>query len=655
MTDINSSAEAEREWKGLQSPGGPTQGIEGATLASSASVSLAVTHYLHPVSGTAAQVLVDIPYDGFAGTVALRPTGVFTGATGGTATATAKGIGLAFTAVVGKVLFLTYDPLTTLWYPSYTSQFGERSETMETWEPNPGRQEEFLSLPDTFFEAFYGGALGGGKTEAIVMLPITRGFHLNPNYNGIIFRRTFPQLEEHVIPKTRQFYPLFGGKYNETKHIWFFPSGATQRLGYLDSDADVYKHDGAEYNYIGWDELTHFTERMYTYLSTRCRSTHKKSGLPTIMRASGMPGGEGNAWVKKRFIDPTSEGRIPIHYKINGELVSKAIFIPAKMQDNPRLLAEDPNYINRLRMLNEREYLAKAEGNWSAFEGQFFSDFRERRYNNEPANALHVIDPFEIPSWWPRIGAGDWGFSHATSLYKAAIAPNLRVYVYYEYYARGRYIAEWASEFKASCKGEDLKTFELDPSAWQQRGDEKTIAQQFMEQSGIRANQADNDRIGGWMHFRELLRWRPRPPKWIPDEGYNLETANRINRVYGPEKLKEYQKLFLPEPPEKDIPKLQIFKTCKQLIETIPLAVHDNIHPEDVDKFDGDDPIDAARYLFKAVDRYLNGLDREASKRLELGAILNDFEVTGNQTSFYRKMEKFEEKRFDDKRIRLYH
>ncbi len=523
------------------------------------------------------------------------------------------------------------------------------------WKPNPGRQEEFLSLPDEFFEGFYGGALGGGKTEALVMLPILRGFHLNSHYNGIIFRRTFPQLEEHVIPKTRKYYPLFGGKYNETKHTWFFPSGATQRLGYLDSDADVYKHDGAEYNYIGWDELTHFTERMYTYLSTRCRSAHKKSGLPTIMRSASNPGGEGHAWVKKRFVDPAGSGRIPIHYKVSGTLVSKAIFIPAKMQDNPKLLEEDPNYINRLRMLGEREYIAKAEGDWNAFEGQVFSEFRIQPYVDEPKNACHVIKPFRIPDWWPKVGAGDWGFAHNTALYKAAIGPTLKVYIYYEYCKKGKYITEWASEFRSELEPEGLKTFELDPSAWQQRGDEKTIAQQFMEASGILPHRADNDRIGGKMLFHEMLRWKPRPPKYIPEVGYNLETANRILRIYGPKKLAEYEKIYTPEEPEKNIPRLQIFDTCKHLIECIPSLVADEKDVEDVKKIDGDDPYDGARYLLKAVDRYLNGLDHEAAKRLELGKILSDLESNGDQTAFYRNMEKFEQGSRSEPGIQLYH
>ncbi len=112
---------AETAWKRLQSPGTPTLGIEGATLASSASVSLAITSYMHAVSGTAAQVLIDLPYAGFSGTIALRPTAVWTIATGGVATATSKAVGLAATAVVGKIMFLTYVPSTGLWYPSYVA------------------------------------------------------------------------------------------------------------------------------------------------------------------------------------------------------------------------------------------------------------------------------------------------------------------------------------------------------------------------------------------------------------------------------------------------------------------------------------------------------------------------------------------------------
>lgn len=110
---------AEDNFRRCSSPGTPTLGIEGATLASSAVTSLALTSLLHAVSGVAAQALMDLPFAGFSGFVALRPTAIWTWVTGGTATATSKAFGLAGTAVVGKVNIFTFVPSTVLWYPNY--------------------------------------------------------------------------------------------------------------------------------------------------------------------------------------------------------------------------------------------------------------------------------------------------------------------------------------------------------------------------------------------------------------------------------------------------------------------------------------------------------------------------------------------------------
>lgn len=523
------------------------------------------------------------------------------------------------------------------------------------WRPNPGKQEEFLSLPDSIFEALYGGALGGGKTEALVMYPIARGFHLNSRFNGIIFRRTFPQLEKHVIPKAKEYYLPLGAKYNDTKHAFAFPSGATLHLGYLDTDDDVTQHDGAEYNYIAFDELENFNERMYTYLITRCRSSHKKSGLPTIMRSSAMPGGVGHNWVRERFIDPAPQGMKIIIKRIDGIEASRAIFIPAKMEDNARLLDSDPNYINRLRALSEVDFKARAEGDWYAFLGMVFSEFRAYRRLEEPENALHVIEPFAIPYWWPRIAAGDWGFRHSTWLGKAAISPDLRIFIYYEYCEKEKYISTWASDFKRDSQGEHLETFELDPSAWQRRGDEKTIAEQFMEISGIQAHQADNDRLGGKMLLHEMFRWKQKPPRYTPPEGFSLETANYIMRIWGMDKRREYESMFSPEKPETNIPRVQIFNTCPNLIKCIQSLSYDETDVEDVKKYDGDDPYDGLRYLLKAVDRYVTGLDRKAKEIEARGKIITQLDLDGNQTAFYRKMEKLEAKNRTRVGIRLFH
>lgn len=114
-----SGLESENEWRGFLPVGGPSQGVKGTDIASAAGLIAAPSAYLSAVTGALAVTLIPLPYDGFHGTIALRPLGAFTGATGGVATAVNKPIGLAFTAVVGRILFLTYDPSSGLWYPSY--------------------------------------------------------------------------------------------------------------------------------------------------------------------------------------------------------------------------------------------------------------------------------------------------------------------------------------------------------------------------------------------------------------------------------------------------------------------------------------------------------------------------------------------------------
>jgi hypothetical protein len=101
----------------VQSPGTPTKGVGGGDIASAATIAL--TKYLHRVTGAAAVSLITLPYDGFEGTLALLPTGAFTLATGGAQAGLNFPVGLASTAVVGKVLFVTFHKGQALWYPSY--------------------------------------------------------------------------------------------------------------------------------------------------------------------------------------------------------------------------------------------------------------------------------------------------------------------------------------------------------------------------------------------------------------------------------------------------------------------------------------------------------------------------------------------------------
>jgi len=511
--------------------------------------------------------------------------------------------------------------------------------SIREWKPTK-RQEEFIALPSSFFEAFYGGAAGGGKSEILLLLPILKGYIQNPRFKGIIFRRTFPQLEESLIPRSREYYPSMGGKYNGQEHVWTFPPGSTVRFSYLDKDSDARDHDTAEYHYAAFDELTAFTEFMYRYITSRVRSSDPT--LPALIRSASNPGNIGHAWVRARFVEPEKNGRKIILDKLTRQ---KRIFIPAKLTDNPYLTSADPNYENRLLILPEAERKAKIEGDWWTFTGQVFLEFRSIKYSDEPENALHVIPPFKVPEWWPRLLAIDWGYVHMMWAGLCALSPDERVFLIKEYTSKHEKIKVWGAKVAQMCQFENLVDAVMDPSAWQERGLEKTIYTQFTESSGIDIRRADHDRVAGKLNFHDFLRWDPRPSRYIPREGFDLERSHYILRMYGPQAQKDYEKMFLPEPKETNIPRLQIFNTCTELIKVIPNCVYDEKNPEDVAKMDGDDPYDGCRYLLQAVDQYYSGLMKEETRRNTVGAIINELEHTGDMTSYYRRMEFLEKRR----------
>ena len=163
------------------------------------------------------------------------------------------------------------------------------------YKPLP-RQKVFFDLPHDIFEALYGGAVAGGKTDALIALPIYHRFHENHAFKGLIMRPTYPQLEKEIIPRSHMFYPKFGGKYNEVKKRWTFPSGAMIYFGYATSKKQAANYDGTEWQFLAFDELQNFTEEVYIYLTHRMRSgdgSLEGEGQPILVRSSAMPGGEG--------------------------------------------------------------------------------------------------------------------------------------------------------------------------------------------------------------------------------------------------------------------------------------------------------------------------------------------------------------------------
>lgn len=509
------------------------------------------------------------------------------------------------------------------------------------WKPHPGPQEEFMAIPDEIQEAFFGGSVGPGKSWCLLMLPILRGFHLNGAFRGVIFRRTFPQLEEYLIPESKLKYGKVGGTYNDKHHRWTFKSGATISFSYIETPDHARDHDGSQYNFIGWDELTHFDEWVYRYLFRSLRSGTKS--LPALVRSTSNPGNIGHTWVRKRFIEPARQGYKKLY---DSETKSFRIFIPAKATDNPTLLENNPNYLNILNTLPEAERKAKIDGDWWTFSGQVFTEFREHKYHGEPDHALHVIDPYVIPGYWPKILSIDWGFTHPVAAHWHAISPKGQLITFEEYHNSKTPIGIWGADIGRITRTMDnVKLIVMDPSAWKTESHGKTIAEQFTEASDLLPEKAINDRLAGKQHYHEMLRWREKPAKKLPKEGYSFEKSERLYRMYGEKAQQEYVEMFLPEKPETNLPKWQIFRNCKHLIETIPTLVYDEKKVEDVAKMNGDDDYDETRYGIMAFSKYI----QECKEEYELFCKEADIEIklaqTGDHTAYYRQMEYLEKKR----------
>lgn len=505
-------------------------------------------------------------------------------------------------------------------------------------------QQEVIAIPDSVFEALGGGAAGGGKTDLGLMIPLARQFHEHPKFKGLVLRRTYADLEKEIVPRQQEWYAPAGATYNESKKVWKWPNGARIQNGHAEREQDVRKYDSAEYNYIDWDEVTHFTGFQYQYLSfSRCRSS--SPDLPAFVRAFTNPGNVGHGFFKKRFVDPFPNGRRILKDKITSQ---KRIYIPFLGKDNPHLLINDPSYLLRLEGLPEAEKRAKLYGDWNSYEGQVFSEFRSLHLPDEPPNAIHVIQPFIIPEWWPRFLVVDWGFQASTFAIWCAVSPDGRLFIYRTWEWQRTLVKIWSRELVNLTGNETLEDFVLCHSAGQHRGEEQTIQEQvsaaFEDKYQIRL--ADRDRIGGKNLVHEYLRWAQKPKLHRAEIKYDGELASKILRIYGEEKYNEYLRMFTEEEPENNIPKLQIFshgpegRPNNELIDVIPACIPAENNPEDVEEFPGDDPYDALRMACKSAHRFLEQSTEAQKKYLRQQQILAELRNVQNQTAYYLQVEK---------------
>ena len=365
--------------------------------------------------------------------------------------------------------------------------------------PSERQREFFLSRAR---HTAYGGARGGGKSWAMRRKFILLALRY-PGLNLLLLRRTLPELREnHLIPMQRELYGF--AVYNSAERVFRFPNGSRIKLGYCDTMQDVYQYQGQEYAVIGLEEATHFTEEQMRFLTT-CNRTTRKDFSPRMYYTCN-PGNVGHAWVKRLFIDRLyAENENPNDY----------LFIPARIYDNKVLLNADPNYIRQLEALPEELRRAHLDGDWDVHAGQYFREFSRDR---------HVIEPFEIPSWWRRFRSMDWCYNDPCCVLWHAVDGENRVYTYRELYVRETRAGEVASMVLELSRGESISYTVASPDMWQKRGavlsgaggfEGETLAELFTS-SGLSLTPADNSRVPGWNRVRDFLAVAPDGrPNWL--------------------------------------------------------------------------------------------------------------------------------------------
>lgn len=432
------------------------------------------------------------------------------------------------------------------------------------WTPQSEPQRLALACPARLL--LFGGAAGSLKSETLLIDAARE--RDNPRLRAILFRRSFPELEKSLIRRSRELYGAMGASFHETKHLWNFPSGALVEFGHIEAEKDIYRYQGAEYSFIGWDESTHFAEEPVRYMTSRLRSTDP--ALRLRVRLASNPGNVGHLWHRRLFMGPKCShcevlptSRVPgvlyrdAQWPSDGRAVGMSTcYIPGRATDHALL---GSSYRATLDALPAKFRQALLDGCWAAFEGQYFDCY-------SPARCL--VRRAEIPErpWWPRWVGADYGFtvSEACAYLLARGEPSPafprgRVYVLEEHAAKHLEAAAWSREVwrRLALSGaptpRKIAAWFLSPDAFSDRGEGHSLADQMREASGVPWQPAAHDRVGGAMLVYSML-----------GSG-----------------------------------ELVISDRCERLAEALATRIHDPARPNDVLKQPGDpldDAFDALRY-----------------------------------------------------------
>lgn len=463
------------------------------------------------------------------------------------------------------------------------------------WTPNAGSQALFLACP--FREVINTGTRGSAKTDALLMDFAQEIGRWGEDWRGILFRRTYKQLDDIVARSRKWFRRIFPqARFNESDYVWRWPGGEELLLRYFDRTQDYWNYHGHQYPWIGWEELTNWPT-LDGYHAMKSCNRSGRVGIPLRYRANTNPHGLGHHEVKAYIVDPAPAG-VPIAGEAltitgpDGEDLKVPGWVRVRIQshwsENRPLLEASPDYPATIKqaaggdVAKERAWL---DEDWDIVAGGMFSDVWER--------GLHVLKPFAIPPSWRIDRAFDWGsakpFSVGWWAESDGTAARLADGTLKHFPPRTLIrIAEWYGWNGKPNRGAGLsdsaiaqgilrREHELglagrvaigpaDASMFdEENGDSPALIQQ---RHGVRWDKADKSpgtRVRGW----KLLRDRLKATK---------------------EKSREE-------------PGLYVFETCTHFIRTVPIAPRHETKLDDVDTESEDHVLDETRYRILAPRR----------------------------------------------------
>lgn len=438
------------------------------------------------------------------------------------------------------------------------------------------KQGIVLDSPAT--EILYGGAAGGGKSFLMRCVAIL-WCAMIPGLQTYLFRRLRDDLIKNHIEGPKGFRATLTPWVNAGLCVMVedeirFWNGSKIYLCHCKDENSRFKYLGAEIHLLLIDELTTFSEVIYRFLRARVRMVgitlpdSLRGRFPRIICASN-PGNIGHHFVKAAFINDV----VPLEMRQMGDTEGGMLrqYVPARLDDNPSMAADDPSYRAKLRGLGS-DALVKAmeDGDWNVIAGAFFDCW---------SSAQHIIKPFAVPTHWTKIGSFDWGSTRPFSMQWWAVSdgnslPDGRLYptgamiLYRQWYGAQRTVdgatvpntglRMTVKDIALGIKAREREKVDFrvaDPACWKVDGGPSHA--EVMASHGVIFRRADNSRVTGWTQMRDRLAGD-------------------------------------------DEPMMYAFDTCSDFIRTVPALQHDGANLEDVDSDGEDHDGDAARYAAMA-------------------------------------------------------